>query len=392
MGGTPGVQSVARAELWAAVTFAESTEGTATIYIDASYVVKGWEAGREKTHTHHHDLWSRLWDRLGTRKGSIKVVKVKAHRGEQAAKEGQDLRPFILNEWADQLAGEAALRHEIFPIGIEYLRQLDDTTWKVQRRIARVTKYIAENPECMPDKEERQAAARVRKKDKRDILRKAFRDTKHVVTRKAGGKLHCTVCRGSSTRSRATKWLGGLCQGAAPKGVHFSHKIVQHQGLSFCSLCGRWSARRIAKLGTACGGKPVGSGIGALLALGKGKLPQGLKAWPKTSAIPAAQPAAESPAACSEFPSRRAALLARIRAKQVRAEGIELDGENVQGPVHGAALSAGGDRAQDPGCPSIGRDPPEGPMDEESYVQSAGLSQPWMEGPPEEASDTAEWR
>ncbi len=70
----------------------------------------------------------------GTQEGEIKVAKVRAHPGEQtAAKGGADIRPTILNESADQLAGEGSARHETPPCGIHDPRQLDDTTRKTQR-------------------------------------------------------------------------------------------------------------------------------------------------------------------------------------------------------------------------------------------------------------------
>ncbi len=74
---------------------------------------------------------------------------------EAPQRTGSALRPTILNGWADQLAGEGAARHETRPFGIDLPRQLGDTTWKIQRRIAEVTKHIAENFPISPTAEEK---------------------------------------------------------------------------------------------------------------------------------------------------------------------------------------------------------------------------------------------
>jgi hypothetical protein len=437
MGGTQGGQSVARAELWAAVTFVERTNGPATIFIDASYVVKGWGAGSGKTHAHHHDLWHRLWARLEHRDGEIKVVKIKAHQGEQtAAKVGADLRPTILNEWADQLAGEAAARHEIGSIGIGYLRQIDDTTWKIQRRIAEVTKFIAENPPTAPTPEEKKALAMARRAVQRDSYYKAFRATSHMVERVAGGRLRCTVCRTSSTRAKSQRWLWKTCLPATLAGAHSSHKLQLHQGLTFCSNCGRWGARRIAKLGEVCPGQPVGAGPAALAALALGKKPQGLQEWPELATKPAAQPAAGGPSSAPPVPAWKVAMLARLSTRgsetqgqrpttkqEPRSHGASSSHEAIgehspkageripdgpagtgvssnpealrehspkvgeripEGPRASAATGAPASSSHEAGrehSPNTGERIPDGPMDEEAMSQDT-----WLDEPPVDAT------
>ena len=115
------------------------------------------------------------------------------------------------------------------------------------------------------------------------------------------------TCRGCSARVNKDNlrgWLVTVCAkpfypntmgiikpGILPTSIqvgksftHHSHKIRIYRGLCFCQVCGSRGPSKLVNLSDRCRPAIKGSyGYSNLVAIGNGRLPQGLASWPDNS-------------------------------------------------------------------------------------------------------------
>ena len=113
-------------------------------------------------------------------------------------------------------------------------------------------------------------------------------------------RLKCTMCLNSYsiTEAACKQWLASPCSGGtvAPHAnhikinnqngihignrvIHVSHNLYKCRGLIYCLKCGAIGTNQVRLLAGVCE-EPTITGLRTLKALQKGKLPDGLKAWP----------------------------------------------------------------------------------------------------------------
>ena len=149
-GHVEGAQTVPRSELYGLVWFASHTSGDIEVAIDAKYVVKGFHKGKHKLHTHHVDLWVKLWHAIGHREGRLTVLWVKSHAENELDSvidlyEDIPVWAFVLNKWADNFADEASLRHQLPDSVARLVKGIDAKANKVLGRLAAVCEAWVDN-------------------------------------------------------------------------------------------------------------------------------------------------------------------------------------------------------------------------------------------------------
>ena len=110
-------------------------------------------------------------------------------------------------------------------------------------------------------------------------------------------QLRCSRCLSCVARSASfcRQWLRSPCHSvpvqqhqpnAMPQTVvgrqvsHSFHSLAWFRGLVFCVRCGNQGPSRFVKLSQPCSREVIGLGPATFRAIGEGRLPPGLDAWP----------------------------------------------------------------------------------------------------------------
>jgi len=298
---------------------------------------------------------------LATRQGSVRMVKVDAHKdyGEAVVPGAMEFKDFMGNAMADCLAGAGASMAAVPHVIEEQQRIQDARTYRVLKRLLAVNMFFVKK--CPA----RSGAQRPkRQKEARTAFQRMMEDSGHDLGGLEGcrtiGQLPTTVacitCSQMTSRKTIKAWLKhAKCTGQAlasathgmdvarpPKDaavrigrvdLHRTHLLHHRLGLWWCGACGYYTtaagqgARSSAKLlrlpCRARGGRPAtGAGKGYLERIAMGKMPKSGLAWP----LPAhATSLASDPfAAFSKF---------RVATKSTVSL-TELEDWNLPDPVH----------------------------------------------------------
>ena len=146
-GGLPGSrQAVPRGELWALIQLLQRTSGDLTVAVDAAYTTKGHSRGPAWAHQGNHDLWATYWATVGSRAGTVTLLKVKSHirlEALPAAEAGRELA-YRANQAADAAACAGALAAALPSHVCREVEQVDAKAWRVQKRLLACLLYTSD--------------------------------------------------------------------------------------------------------------------------------------------------------------------------------------------------------------------------------------------------------
>ena len=195
------------------------------------------------------------------------------------------------NTASDLLAGRGAELVEVCSGTSRDVVRKAQLLYAVQIRMVAVLKLLPQRHKVQKN---------VARRPKRQPLDEAATVSEHtIIFNSSGTRAHSLVCR-ASVATAATfvrDWMkseckdkgavanytykpihsSGMCIGKQT--IHISHRIMQYRGLLYCRRCGHRGPTRIDKLALCCEA-PAKAGRSNLLAIAKGKLPQGMKEWP----------------------------------------------------------------------------------------------------------------
>ena len=280
-GTVEGSQTVPRAELYALVFVAENTQGSATVLIDSSYVVKGFSKGSGVPQSKNKELWARLWKAVRDRVGILEVAKVRAHATPDAL-EACQIPPlhFIANAMADALADMGSKLAALPEHRVREVLDLDLKARRIQERLVAISLCLIAGSSKPVLKRNRSSKKRALEHGETS-LEKCLKETPHSIM-EGPTLIKCTRCNKSSPRKFAHLWLKGVCSGSLPGNIHSSHHkhLKTQRGLRFCSRCGGIASHRVRTLKNPCPSKPTVSGKKVLNRILKGQLPFGMRSWP----------------------------------------------------------------------------------------------------------------
>ena len=271
-GSIPGGQTVPRAELYALVELAESTEGFVEILVDSSYVVEGYAKGPGHHQSANQDLWDNLWRSLEGRREGVLVTKVAAHF---AKLDSQPPLHTIANSLADVAASRGAKLAALPPEEVKAVKEADSLAWAIQSRIVCISLDVVTNfSQSRPRAKQRVPLAR------RVQVQEGVNDSGHDL-RSLYNRIVCTRCLKTGPKNRTLGWVEQPCNRELPQGLHPSHSphFRIYRGLFLCFKCGSWGKSRLVNLKKPCQRLST-TGKQVLKRICKGKKPYGLKSWP----------------------------------------------------------------------------------------------------------------
>ena len=286
-GTLPGeIQSVGRAELFAAIRILEMTEGQMVLWTDYKALVTGYEKGRNYTIgcSRMADLWYRFWAAVDARPGGpqyVTIKKIKAHQSLAAVREGSapcTLRQWLGNRKADSLARIGADEHAVSDEVVKRVKLHTEMATLFLRRMLVVMKHVLDSAPQTPPRPKR-IAKREKWPRRRERLKANLRASGHDLERRtlSSGKAlwFCTKCHaGRLVGPGLESWLKHKpCRPVGADGVgsveegrevavcpqaHFSHRLALRGEVVICEVCGFYSGpgTTIRDLRWPCTGTP----------------------------------------------------------------------------------------------------------------------------------------
>ena len=297
------LQTVPRAELWAAIVSIRRSRGDIVYVTDHLNLFTRWENRQVVvTGSANQDLWHQFWCAIREHDGQVGVRWTKSHTTAEHILSGQTtVQDHTGNEVADTLAGLGADMHQLEGDQVREIRKLDGLALQVMRRLVAVNiEAIQASKGLGPDQgpERRPCGTRARRRPLGELVRVSSHSLK-----RSNGRWLCTECGAGRRWTRLACWLKKHpdCQGrprpapSRPAGVpvllppdrqfqvgctylHTSHILAWFRGVFFCMRCGGWCTEKPIILARVCLGNAKSAGRLALRKLEK-KLPPG-RGWP----------------------------------------------------------------------------------------------------------------
>ena len=275
-------QTVPRGELQALVEALARTRGDVTVYVDASYVTKGWlkRRGSNQFSGSNLDLWQALANIRRTRQGKVTIVKVTSHRDAASLEGNVDPLGFLLNELADSLAESAAKRVQYPDHCKAELDRLEHQAHLIRMRLLAIGGNEVRQHRPRSDQQSRQQAKEAKQVRSITALT-ALAEKHHHQPKWRHGILTCTACSQKAT-SKKHAWVKQQCPGRWPPQLHPSHHgtAKYYRGILVCTRCGRWAHKKLRSLTLECS-PPTYTGKLVLSRLAQGRVWHGLAAWPE---------------------------------------------------------------------------------------------------------------
>ena len=278
-GTLPGeIQSVGRAELYAAIRLLETTAGQLVLWTDYKSLVDGFARGRRYTLgcSRMADLWARLWEAVDARPGGaehVQIKKIKAHQSLASVRAGAadcSMQQWLGNRQADILARRGADEHKLPDEVVSRVELHTRMATLFLRRMIIVMQHVLEKrPEAVS--RPRKGAEKPSWEAKRRRLTTALSTSGHALSRRtlASGRsmwfcARCFACR--PVGPGLLCWLrnrpcvpaaDGMEVAACPR-AHFSHHLEFWGEVVICRECGCYSGpgTRIQDLRWPCPGRP----------------------------------------------------------------------------------------------------------------------------------------
>ena len=316
LAGSP--QTATRACLAGLIFLLEKTVGPLLVFLDAKYLVDGYEKGRHhQPQGTHADLWHRIGLLVNERPHPVEVRKTKAHiAADQVVRGEADLVQWVGNHWADALAASGARRGQVSSDVRLNVAVLTGRSYNIIKRVTAANAMILELHGdragfLRPSRPEGRTTA----------LSELVKASGHVLSSSAKtvkdlpATVACSECGQSVSKRSIVEWLReGPCRPLqhvhahnarlddlrafpqvaeiriARSDLHRSHLLMLHKGIWFCAKCGGWASGAQGKshprLLTRPCDSPSRAGRYALSRLQRGLTPAPRIDWP----LPLGQP------------------------------------------------------------------------------------------------------
>ena len=300
------LQTVPRAELWAAIVAINISTGNIEFVTDHLKIYQRWAAKKVFVPgSRNQDLWHQFWQAIDEHDGDVKIRCTKSHTsGDDVLAGITNVQDHTGNEAADALAGIGAEMHCLSTEHVSEVQKIDEQALKVLKRlvainIEAVNAAKALGPDLSPPKQPKGERLG------RCPLGVLVQRSTHKLQSSRSGRWLCTKCGAGRNWIKLACWLRRepKCQGrpqaehqlskvgpihmargkrhqVGSTYLHESHCLAWFRGVFFCMRCGGWCTQKPVLLAKPCTGNPNSAGKAVLRRLEKFLPPVG-NSWPK---------------------------------------------------------------------------------------------------------------